>query len=80
LAVLAAISVLMELANLSAVTASSAILAVEIEPSATEAPDSKLVAVTFLEVPPSLINNSSLPPNEVFAGKADTLVVAMFTP
>jgi len=58
LAVLAAIAVLIALASLASETASSAILAVEIEPSATEAPDSKLVAVTFLEVPPSLINNS----------------------
>jgi len=63
--VLAAIAVLIALASLASVTASSAILAVEIEPSATVAPDSKLVAVTFLEVPLSLINNSSLPPNEV---------------
>ena len=62
------------------VTASAASFAVEIEPSATETPASKLVAVTFLEVPEALINSSSLPAIEVFAAKADTLVVAIFTP
>jgi len=98
--VLAAISVLIELANFAAVTASSAIcavltassaslapvtassanLAVVISPVPTVAPASKLVAVTFLEVPESLINSSSLPAYEVFAANADILVVAIFTP
>ena len=37
----------------------------------------KLAIVIFLEVPPSLINSSSLPEGEVFAANSDTLVVAI---